>query len=95
MAQEASNPKPRAPFVCSSPYAAAHWLCNCIPFGMTSGGWESIFEGQRVVVVEPVVRDLRRLAIEGFLALPRRGIEVGGILFGETNSKGIRIQCFE
>lgn len=48
-----------------------------------------------MVVVEPVVRDLRRLAIEGFLALPRRGIEVGGILFGETNSKEIRIQGFE
>jgi hypothetical protein len=62
---------------------------------MTSGGWESIFEGRRVVVVEPVVRDLRRLAIEGFLALPRRGIEVGGILFGESNSKGMRIQGFE
>ena len=62
---------------------------------MTSGGWESIFEGQRVVVLEPVVRDLRRLAIEGFLALPRRGIEVGGLVLGEAGSKGIRIAGFE
>ena len=62
---------------------------------MTSSGWESICEGRRVVVVEPVVRDLRRLAIEGFLALPRRGIEVGGLLFGEINPKGMRIEGFE
>lgn len=48
-----------------------------------------------MLIVEPVVRDLRRLAIEGFLALPRRGIEVGGILLGEANSKGMRIEAFE
>jgi hypothetical protein len=42
-----------------------------------------------------MVRELRMRAIEGLLALPRRGIEVGGVLFGETTSTGLRLTAFE
>jgi hypothetical protein len=44
-------------------------------------GWETS-DGRRVLYRESAVRDLRQLAIAGFTSLPRRGLEVGGLLFG-------------
>jgi len=41
------------------------------------------------------VRDIRTLAIAGFAALPRRGVEVGGILFGDTDDDRVLIASFE
>jgi hypothetical protein len=55
----------------------------------------SDMEARHVVVSEPVMRDLRRLAIEGFVALPRRGLEVGGLLLGQPDAGEIRIAGFE
>jgi TonB family protein len=58
---------------------------------MNLHGWQSAFDGRCVLFNEDVVRDLRMLAIEGFTALPRRGLEVGGILLGDTSSGELRI----
>ncbi len=41
------------------------------------------------------MRKLRTLAIDGLIALPRRGIEVGGILVGEAHLGDIQIQTWE
>lgn len=62
---------------------------------MALHGWESPQDNRRIVVSEPAVRDLRMLAIEGLAALPRRGIEVGGILFGEARGREVWIETFE
>jgi TonB family protein len=58
-------------------------------------GWESQAGGQRVLMSAPVVRELRMLAIEGFVALPKRGVEVGGILFGTVSGATAQIEGFE
>jgi len=58
-------------------------------------GWESALDGRRVLLTEPVVRELRMLAINGFVALRRRGMEVGGILYGRVEDGGeVRIEGF-
>ncbi|HTS63570.1 MAG TPA: TonB family protein [Candidatus Acidoferrales bacterium] len=49
--------------------------------------------GRRVLFGEDVVRDLRNLAIDGFLALRRRGIEVGGLLLGSAHDEEVRIDA--
>ena len=61
---------------------------------MSSQILETARAGRRVLVGEKVVRDLRMLAIEGLAALRRRGLEVGGILFGEADSEEVRIETF-
>jgi hypothetical protein len=48
-----------------------------------------------VFLTERVVRDLRMIAIEGFTALRRRGLEVGGLLFGDPSGGNTRIDGFE
>lgn len=58
-------------------------------------GWDSPDDGRRVLLSERIVLELRTLAINGFVALPRRGVEVGGILFGEAGSGEVRIEGFE
>src|SRR2546423_11107555 len=57
--------------------------------------WESPRDGRRVLLSESAVRDLRMLAIERFTALRRRGLEVGGILFGEFLDGETRIEIFQ
>ncbi|MDR3703405.1 MAG: hypothetical protein P4L56_27400 [Candidatus Sulfopaludibacter sp.] len=39
---------------------------------------------QRIIVNSSLVRDLVQAATHGFLALPKRGIEIGGLLFGQV-----------
>jgi TonB family protein len=56
--------------------------------------WESALDGRRVVLHEDVVADLRMVAIEGFTALRRRGLEVGGIVFGDVEGEELRIEGF-
>ncbi|MDQ1471290.1 MAG: hypothetical protein QOJ99_2770, partial [Bryobacterales bacterium] len=46
--------------------------------------WEVPGSGLRVEFASDVVRDLRQVAIQAFLAIPRRGVEIGGLLFGEV-----------
>ena len=48
-----------------------------------------------VNVSERVIRELRALAIQSFQALPRRGIEVGGILFGRVRDGRIEVESYE
>ncbi|MEO8595615.1 MAG: hypothetical protein ABI759_20015 [Candidatus Solibacter sp.] len=56
-------------------------------------GW---LEGARTAVVsEAAVDGLRQLAIDGLVALRRRGIEVGGLLMGSEHGGEVRIEGFE
>jgi hypothetical protein len=57
--------------------------------------WESPQDGRHILLSEPAVSKLRRLAIDGWIALPRRGIEVGGILVGESRMGDIQIETWE
>ncbi|HEV2445238.1 MAG TPA: energy transducer TonB [Candidatus Sulfopaludibacter sp.] len=49
----------------------------------------------RVLVSERVVSGLRALAIKNLLALPRRGVETGGILFGRAHDGELVVDGFE
>jgi hypothetical protein len=42
-----------------------------------------------------LVRELRARAIEGFVSLPKRGVEIGGILFGHMRGESVQIEGFE
>uniref|UniRef100_Q02B84 TonB C-terminal domain-containing protein n=1 Tax=Solibacter usitatus (strain Ellin6076) TaxID=234267 RepID=Q02B84_SOLUE len=53
------------------------------------GGTESLF------LSAATVRELRAKAIEAFLSLPRRGVETGGLLFGNQRDGRLFIQGFE
>src|SRR3954452_7800264 len=57
--------------------------------------WKSPRDGPAVLLDESVVRGLRQLAIDGFVALPRRGIEVGGVLLGISHSEEVKLEGFE
>src|SRR5205823_7030468 len=52
-------------------------------------------EGRRVLLSASLMRDLRSRAIEGFVSLPKRGVEIGGILFGHVRSESLQIEGFE
>jgi TonB family protein len=62
---------------------------------MNYHGWRCALDGRRVLFREDVVLDLRMLAIEGFTALRRRGLEVGGILVGDTGGGEPRVNGFQ
>jgi hypothetical protein len=51
---------------------------------MALHGWKSNKDGQTILVGERVIAGLRSLAIDGLVALPRRGVEVGGLLVGKA-----------
>jgi TonB family protein len=46
--------------------------------------WDAPDGSQRVTLNPSLIRELRKSAIEAFLAIPRRGIELGGLLFGQV-----------
>lgn len=50
--------------------------------------------GVRVLVTAGLVRDLRARAIEAFVSLPRRGVEIGGVLYGHAGADGLRMEAF-
>ena len=52
-------------------------------------------DGHPVLLSEAVVRGLRQIVIDGLTALPRRGMEVGGLLFGMEDAEEVRIEGFE
>src|SRR5689334_22004784 len=62
--------------------------------GVSFHSWESK-DGRRVLFSSAVLRDLRARSIESFLALPRRGLEIGGLLFGQPGTAELRIEGFE
>ncbi len=51
--------------------------------------------GRRVLLSAPVVEGLRARAIEALLALPRRGLEIGGLLYGHGGPNALRVEAFE
>src|SRR5258708_30789214 len=50
--------------------------------------------GVRVLVTAALVRDLRARAIEAFVSLPKRGVEIGGVLYGHQVADSIRMESF-
>src|SRR6266487_3464264 len=52
-------------------------------------------EGRRVLMSASLVLELRARAIEGFVSLPKRGVEIGGILFGHARADSVQIEGFE
>src|SRR5882724_5710654 len=52
-------------------------------------------EGRRVLLSASLMRELRSRAIEGFVSLPKRGVEIGGILFGHVRGGSVQIEGFE
>jgi TonB family protein len=62
---------------------------------MALDGWEYSPDGRQVLFAESVVFRLRHLVIEGFTSLPRRGLEVGGILIGSEQGCDLQIDDFQ
>jgi len=60
---------------------SAPFAVETVPEG-TVCRWETP-GGQRIIINSALVRDLVQAATQGFVALPKRGIEVGGLLFGQ------------
>ena len=56
--------------------------------------WEAL-GGRRVLLGASVVQGLRARAIEALLALPRRGLEIGGLLYGHVEPEALRIEAFQ
>ena len=61
--------------------------------------WDSPDGRQRVILGPSLILHLRQAAIEAFLAIPRRGMEIGGLLLGqvrqETNTTVFDIAAVE
>jgi hypothetical protein len=51
-------------------------------------------DGLRVLFAPTLVRELRARAIEAFVSLPRRGVEIGGVLYGHPGADGVHIETF-
>src|SRR5216683_7025306 len=64
-----------------------------VPGALCACPWPE--EGRRVLLSASLVGELRARAIEGFVSLPKRGVEIGGILFGHVRSENVQIEGFE
>ena len=58
------------------------------PFSVETAPQDTVYRweapgGERIIVNSALVRELIQAATQGFLALPKRGIETGGLLFGQ------------
>jgi hypothetical protein len=62
---------------------------------MALSGWESAGGSRRVLLDPAAVEGLRILAIEGFCSLPKRGVEVGGVLYGRVEGRSVVIESYE
>lgn len=64
-----------------------------IPFDVDSASsgtvcrWDAPGGAQRITLSAALVRELRQAAIQAFLAIPRRGVEIGGLLFGQVRQE--------
>jgi len=56
--------------------------------------WDALDHSGRVTLSATVIRDLGQEAIRGFLAIPKRGMEIGGLLFGNVRVDS-RVPVFE
>jgi len=54
------------------------------------GVWEAE-DGRRVVYSNAVLEEIRSAAVEGLLAAPHGGVEVGGVLFGDYEGGVVRV----
>jgi TonB family protein len=50
-------------------------------------GWDAPDGARRVTLSPALIRELRQAAIQAFLAIPRRGVEIGGFLFGQVRQE--------
>jgi len=57
--------------------------------------FESLVGGYAVMASDVVLQALKRLSVEGFVALRRRGVEVGGLLLGGVQGDEVKIDDFE
>jgi hypothetical protein len=57
--------------------------------------WDSPDGMRRVLLDSSAAAELRMAAIQAFLAIPRRGVEIGGLLLGEVNGTVFRITGLE
>ncbi len=56
--------------------------------------WEASGRRLRIQYPPAVMEEIRRVVVEGFYALPRGGVEVGGVLFGAWDEGLVRIAAF-
>ena len=73
------------------------WTTGGSGVGVDGQCWEAP-NGGSITLASSLVSDVTREAIEGFLALPKRGLEVGGILFGhasEESPSSVYVDGFE
>ena len=56
--------------------------------------WEAPGGAQQLISGSSIVHDLTQAAIQGFLAIPKRGVEIGGLLFGKVRREG-EVHVFE
>src|SRR5690349_6801119 len=81
----------------------ARWWRGCSPTVMGSGiqflpgAWvgQKAPDGTAVLLAASAVKSLRMRTIEAFTSLPRRGMEIGGLLYGEASPGETRIHAFE
>jgi len=57
--------------------------------------WDAVLYGRRVSIAESVSGGLRMLAIQGFTALRRRGLEIGGLLLGTASGDELDVDGFQ
>ncbi len=50
--------------------------------------WTSPDQKHRIIIPAALLKELVHSAIQGFVAVPRRGLEVGGLLFGRVRKEG-------
>ncbi|HXB72609.1 MAG TPA: hypothetical protein VNY05_30515 [Candidatus Acidoferrales bacterium] len=49
--------------------------------------WDAPDGAHRVTLNSALIRELRQAAIQAFLAIPRRGVEIGGLLLGQVRQE--------
>jgi hypothetical protein len=62
---------------------------------MQTQSLQEILHGRCVSLNETVARELHMFAIQGFTALRRRGLEVGGLLLGHSANDELRVESFQ
>lgn len=50
--------------------------------------WDAVDGTERATISPELVEELRAAAIRGFVAIPKRGLEIGGLLLGEFRPNG-------
>jgi TonB family protein len=72
--------------VSTRPAVSTPFSADGDPLGIICG-WDAPDGGHRVTLSPVLIRELRQAAIQAFLAIPRRGVEIGGLLFGKMRQE--------